>query len=277
MTAADPKSYSPETWHALIEVDPVGTFEKLSTTLNIPGSTADIILADHNGDHRAACRYLLAKLKGSPPPARPPSSVPVLSLIIIVGIIVLFFLVTITSSIEILGGVAVFFVAAFFLYHSYVTGAFRPTFRAGCYLWLILFASLSFVITEASEGIAAAFAPTAIPTRKPYPTLTPRVVSSGPSSSCLHWSQVTPQMAGRTLCVYGAVHSLYATDEASTRIKFTDQPNTFFIFSAPYTFTDEHTGAPLSVGDCIQITSPVKLFNNIPYMDIGEEILYNCN
>lgn len=128
------------------------------------------------------------------------------------------------------------------------------------------------------DYIKPAFAPTAIPTRKPYPTLTPRATaSSAIPASCIHWSQVTPQMAGRTLCVYGAVHSLYATDEASTRIKFTDQPNTFFIFSAPYTFTDERTGAPLSVGDCIQVTSPVKLFNNIPYMDIGEQILYNCN
>lgn len=55
------KNYSLETWQALAEVDPTGTFNKLVKFLELEYSTADIILSDHNKDHLAACKYTSLK------------------------------------------------------------------------------------------------------------------------------------------------------------------------------------------------------------------------
>ena len=63
------QSHSLETWYALADVDPVGTFNKLVATLNLENATAQLILTDCEGDHHAACKYLLEnKLSASPPP-----------------------------------------------------------------------------------------------------------------------------------------------------------------------------------------------------------------
>lgn len=128
------------------------------------------------------------------------------------------------------------------------------------------------------------------PTRTPRPTATrprptPTFFSSGTRLSltrqakqagCLLWSDITPQMNGQTVCVFGKVHQVYSTRETWTRIKFTDQPNTFFLYSTLYTFTDTTTGQALSPGDCVQITGEVQLFDKVPYIDIGENELKNC-
>ncbi len=55
--------HSLETWLALAEVDPVGTFDKLALSLELPYHTAQLILTDHDGIHLAACKYILEKYK----------------------------------------------------------------------------------------------------------------------------------------------------------------------------------------------------------------------
>lgn len=155
---------------------------------------------------------------------------------------------------------------------------------------IFAFVTLFICLIPILLGIYFEFLPASRPpsTQTPAPTITLKPYNltfnafyanpTRPASttSCLLWSQVTSTMAGKTLCVYGTVTAVYPTDETSTRIKFSDQPNTFFIYSAPYIFTDEQTNAPLTVGDCVMLTSSVQLYQNIPYMDIRDSTLYHC-
>lgn len=97
------------------------------------------------------------------------------------------------------------------------------------------------------------------------------------ASACRLWSSISPALNGQTVCVYGYVHQVYSTRETWTRIKFSPQPNTFFLYSTRYIFTDPATGRSLSPGDCVQVTGPVQLIQNVPYIDIDNNILHNCN
>ncbi len=110
------------------------------------------------------------------------------------------------------------------------------------------------------------------PTPRPtlYPTPTQQIPRSPTpaQNSCLKWNQVTPEMSGQEVCVYGAVQSLYVTNETWTRIRFTDQPNNFFVFSQLYIFPD------LRAGDCVAVMGKVQLYDRIPY--IQTDNLYKC-
>lgn len=128
-------------------------------------------------------------------------------------------------------------------------------------------------ITKIPTTIKRNPTPTPIrPTRTPKPPTATPVVSNTSSSfvpSCFHWSDITPALVGRTICVYGNVHDLYSTNQISTRIKFTSKPNTFFIYDANYIYPD------LRRGDCVSAEERIQLFDNrIPFMAITA--LYKC-
>lgn len=127
------------------------------------------------------------------------------------------------------------------------------------------------------------------PTRTPYLTNTPRpsILSSNStptyqspylpvSNGCAPAEQITASMAGQTLCIFGYAHQVYSTKETPTRITFSPQPNTFFIYSTRYVYDDGH-GNPLSSGDCVGITGTIQLISNIPSIDIDQAELKNCN
>ena len=121
------------------------------------------------------------------------------------------------------------------------------------------------------------------PTPRPAPTFTPRPViintiaqPKNQLADCLRWSEVTPQMEGQTICVSDRVYSVYSTNQTSTRIKFSNEANTFFVFSQLYEFSDPVTHAPLGAGDCVMLTGTVQLYGNIPYIDIADEPLKQC-
>ena len=48
-------------------------------------------------------------------------------------------------------GLAAFLVSLYILYHNYATNTVRTNFRAGCYLWLFLFAGLGLMIVGLDE------------------------------------------------------------------------------------------------------------------------------
>jgi hypothetical protein len=76
-------------------------------------------------------------------------------------------------------------------------------------------------------------------------------------------------MAGDEVCVYGEAFRVYKTGQTATRIKFSSQPNTFFIYSVNYVFEG------LGAGDCVAAEERIQLWeNNIPFMEINE--LYYC-
>lgn len=76
-------------------------------------------------------------------------------------------------------------------------------------------------------------------------------------------------MEGRKVCVYGIVYDLYSTNQTSTRIKFTSQPNTFFLYDSNSIYPG------LSAGYCVAAEEVVQLYDNkIPYMSVSG--LYEC-
>jgi len=148
--------------------------------------------------------------------------------------------------------------------------------------FLLIGFSLFSIISFASAQPAYSPPPTTVPiisTQSAYsppqttvPQMTARIPVKTPTalkSACIRWNLITPTMNDRIVCVYGTVYSIYSTGEAATRIKFTTQPYTFFIYDANYTYPD------LKEGDCVAAEEVVKLFDNtIPYMSISD--LYHC-
>jgi hypothetical protein len=111
-----------------------------------------------------------------------------------------------------------------------------------------------------------------------YLPSSPTDIRTLPSSTpipCYAWSQITPDMAGEIICVEGTVAQVYSQEGASSRINFTTMPNTFFLVSAENVFYIWENGKRngLSVGDCVQATETVKVFDDglhqIPYMQIS--------
>jgi hypothetical protein len=117
------------------------------------------------------------------------------------------------------------------------------------------------------NSIPTLFAATATPTQRPTRTpLPPKEVST--KETCHRWDEITPFMDGKDICVYGTVQAIYPTDETWTRIRFTNQPNSFFMFSQLFIFPD------LKAGDCIKANGKVQLYESIPYIESDD--LYYC-
>jgi len=132
----------------------------------------------------------------------------------------------------------------------------------GAGLLLLVLGSFTFS-SQSSYSPSPTTAPTS--TRIPTKIKTPTVQES----NCIHWSQITSSMAGRKICIYGIVDSIYNTNESSTRMKFSSQPNTFFLYDVNYVYPD------LKEGDCVSAEEVLQLYDNkIPYMEISE--LYKC-
>jgi predicted nucleic acid-binding Zn ribbon protein len=111
----------------------------------------------------------------------------------------------------------------------------------------------------------------------------PTVISTLPSSTpvpCYAWSQITLDMEGEIVCMEGTVAQVYSQERASSRINFTTMPNTFFLVSAESVFYywENGTRNDVTVGDCVQATETVKVFDDglhqISYMQISS--LYHC-
>jgi len=107
------------------------------------------------------------------------------------------------------------------------------------------------------------------PTSTPRPHATSTSSSSNQGSNCYHWSQISKNMEGRKVCVYGNVYSISQSGSTSTRIEFSSKPNTFFVYSVNYIFPD------LRGGDCIAADAVVQVWDGqIPFMAL--EDMYHC-
>mgnify|MGYP005818505701 CR=1 FL=1 len=102
-----------------------------------------------------------------------------------------------------------------------------------------------------------------------YPGSTSVVSDAG--SDCYRWDAITPAMKGQTVCVRGIIASLGQSRQVGTRYQFSDQPNTFFVFSAYMEIYDPATGGTLGPGTCIELTRPVRVQSGIPYMSLDDE------
>lgn len=142
-------------------------------------------------------------------------------------------------------------------------------------------------------GLTTLF-PSTTPTRTPRPTATRIRPTATPyayytqlaktkqakQGDCYHWSEVTLQMEEKSICVYGVVQSITRPNQ-TTRYKFSDQPNTFFLYSEYYEYFDDH-GKAIALGTCLQIEGVVQTISAIPYIDVETATDFrggpiNCN
>ena len=107
------------------------------------------------------------------------------------------------------------------------------------------------------------------PTDPPPPTATAEPPTLPPPTevpSCYKWDQVTLEMAGEVVCVYGVAFS----QEGQSRIDFSPEKNSFFLIDGTYYYPN------LSEGACVVAEEEVEIFDNkIPFMTINGD-LYKC-
>lgn len=288
--------HSLETWRALAEADPEGTFNKLVKFLDLEFSTAGTILADCEGSHRTASEYLLEKYKekfepkGSwdahsdivhryskepipyiPPKPQKKTDFSWLWVTVICAGIWGLSLLTPGETDTFLGGVASLLVSLFVLFNTYITGNIKLTFRAGCYIWLIFFAGIGFTLS----GIGEMFSPTSttptptiIPTKTPLPSaLTKMGVPT--ETLCYLWSEVTPKMKGQNVCVYGTITSLREYYGAS-QIRFGSDSD-FFLSSGTIYYPDAKPEACVYAEGVILLSS-----EQVPYIQVDKNPVYIC-
>jgi hypothetical protein len=108
--------------------------------------------------------------------------------------------------------------------------------------------------------------PTLFPTHAKTTTRNPTPVST--EEDCYQWNEITASMKGASVCVQGFVDSVYSTGETWTRIRFTPENNRFFLFSTLYTFDD------LAPGSCVKAYGKVELYEDIPFINVGDKLYY---
>ena len=106
------------------------------------------------------------------------------------------------------------------------------------------------------------------PTDPPKPTNTvePTVPPPTQEPSCYKWDQITIDMAGEVVCVYGVATS----HQGQSRIDFSPEKNSFFLIDSTYYYPN------LSEGVCVVAEEEVEVFDGkIPFMTINGD-LYKC-
>ena len=110
------------------------------------------------------------------------------------------------------------------------------------------------------------------PTEAPQPVETeaPIATEEPPATetpSCYKWDQITTDMEGEVVCVYGKAFS----HQGQSRIDFSPEKNSFFLIDSVYYYPN------LSDGVCVVAQERVEVFENkIPFMTIKEG-LYECD
>jgi len=140
---------------------------------------------------------------------------------------------------------------------------------------LIGFVIFSMFTFPPSQPVGYSYLPTTAPSIPTFaltiPTIQPtRFKTPTPTEPpCIRWDKISLSMAGRKVCVYGIVYNIYSTNETATRINFTSQGNSFFIYDINHVYPD------IKAGDCVVAEEVVQLYNKkIPYMSVSG--LYKC-
>jgi hypothetical protein len=130
----------------------------------------------------------------------------------------------------------------------------------------------------------------------PNPSITPAIqntplpsptveMTTEPTPTCLGWDQISLPLKGTSVCMNGTAVTLYPITgnlgNTVTRINFSTAHNTFFLLSRDNFFSN--TGNPtkpeLKIGDCIQVTAIVSVFDDgthqVPYMQVKE--IFPCS
>jgi hypothetical protein len=101
---------------------------------------------------------------------------------------------------------------------------------------------------------------TAQPTGASLPTSTPE------SPSCVKWDQITLDMVGQVVCVYGVAYS----HQGQSRIDFSPEKDSFFLIDMEYYYPE------LTEGSCVVAKQVVEVYDSrIPFMTLNAD-LYKC-
>jgi hypothetical protein len=95
-------------------------------------------------------------------------------------------------------------------------------------------------------------------------------------AGCLNWTQITLDMHGRPVCVYGTIARISSTDEVKTRFDFSQEPNTFFIFSATMQYRNPQTQRSYQVGECVRAEGEVGVYDEIPFINLRRDPVQPC-
>jgi len=143
---------------------------------------------------------------------------------------------------------------------------------------ILLLLACSLVSSAASEPTASPVPPTeeqpvATDTPLPTPTKVPPTVPveteppTPETPSCYKWDQITLDMAGETVCVFGIAYS----HAGQSRIDFSPEKNSFFLIDSTYYYPN------LEAGACVVAEEEVEIFDNkIPFMTLNGD-LYKCD
>ncbi|MBN1452649.1 MAG: hypothetical protein JW963_16650 [Anaerolineales bacterium] len=151
----------------------------------------------------------------------------------------------------------------------------RVLVAVAAFLLLTLACSLSSTPGNTEEPVSVPSATVVVEpaaSNTPRPTNTARPTStSGPTDtpeppSCYKWDQITLDMAGEVVCVYGVAFS----HQGQSRIDFSPEKNSFFLIDTVYYYPN------LSEGACVVAEEEVEVFDGkIPFMAINGK-LYKC-
>ena len=87
---------------------------------------------------------------------------------------------------------------------------------------------------------------------------------STPEASCYRWDEITLDMAGQVVCVYGVAYS----HQGQSRIDFSPEKNSFFLIDTVYYYPN------LTEGSCVVAEEKVEIFDKkIPFMTIHGKLL----
>jgi hypothetical protein len=121
--------------------------------------------------------------------------------------------------------------------------------------------------TNSEQLPVASNTPRSIKSPEPVNTPEPKPTDTPEMPSCYRWDEITLEMAGETVCVYGKAYS----HQGQSRIDFSPEKNTFFMIDPVYYYPD------MSEGTCVVAEQKVEIFDKkIPFMTIKDGKLFKC-
>lgn len=121
-------------------------------------------------------------------------------------------------------------------------------------------------LPSATVEVKPAASNTPRPTNTAQPTNTSGPTNTPEPPPCYKWDQITLDMAGEVVCVYGVAYS----HQGQSRIDFSPEKNSFFLIDSVYYYPN------LAEGACVVAEDEVEVFDGkIPFMTINGK-LYKC-
>jgi len=125
---------------------------------------------------------------------------------------------------------------------------------------------------QSSNSSSYVYQPTTAPLKtatfrpKPSSTVSMALPARPTDDGCMKWNEISISQKGKKVCVYGIVKDAYWGDEQRFFITFSNNTTAFrMIVLGGYYYKDVK-------GECVESTGIIKVYENMPYMELGPEI-----